>query len=80
MSEPADEHPGAARIDRWLFAVRLLGSRALATAAVRGGRVHVNGERVKPERPAATARIRLPSAGQTRVAPAHSRKRKIDSG
>ena len=48
MSEPADEHPGAARIDRWLFAVRLLGSRALATAAVHGGRVHVNGERVKP--------------------------------
>jgi ribosome-associated heat shock protein Hsp15 len=48
MSEPAHAHPGAARIDRWLFAVRLLGSRALATAAVRGGRVHVNGERVKP--------------------------------
>ncbi|HUL18013.1 MAG TPA: RNA-binding S4 domain-containing protein [Steroidobacteraceae bacterium] len=48
MCEPADAHPGAARIDRWLFAVRLIGSRALATAAVRGGRVHVNGERVKP--------------------------------
>lgn len=48
MSEPAGEHPGSARIDRWLFAVRLLGSRALATQAVSGGRVHVNGERVKP--------------------------------
>jgi ribosome-associated heat shock protein Hsp15 len=50
MSEPASERPGASRIDRWLFAVRLLGSRALATAAVAGGRVHVNGERVKPAR------------------------------
>jgi ribosome-associated heat shock protein Hsp15 len=50
MSEPASERPGASRIDRWLFAVRLLGSRALATASVAGGRVHVNGERVKPAR------------------------------
>jgi ribosome-associated heat shock protein Hsp15 len=39
---------GAARLDRWLFAVRLFGSRALAAQAVSGGRVHVNGERVKP--------------------------------
>lgn len=48
MSEPCSERPGAARIDRWLFAVRLIGSRPLATQAVSGGRVHVNGERVKP--------------------------------
>ena len=47
MSEPAREPAGAARVDRWLFAVRLLGSRSLATQAVGGGRVHVNGERVK---------------------------------
>ena len=47
MSEPSSERPGAARVDRWLFAVRLLGARALATQAVAGGRVHVNGERVK---------------------------------
>jgi ribosome-associated heat shock protein Hsp15 len=47
--EPAP-HPGAARIDRWLFAVRLFRSRALAAQAVTGGRVHVNGERVKPAR------------------------------
>jgi|HubBroStandDraft_3_1064219.scaffolds.fasta_scaffold12106_3 ribosome-associated heat shock protein Hsp15 len=52
MSEPAaSTHPGVARIDRWLFAVRLFGSRALATAAVSGGRVHVDGERVKPAHP-----------------------------
>jgi len=48
MSEPASERPGTARIDRWLFAVRLLGSRALAAQAVSGGRVHVNGARVRP--------------------------------
>src|SRR5258705_838320 len=49
MSEPAASgHPGTARIDRWLFAVRLFKSRSLAAQAVTGGRVHVNGARVKP--------------------------------
>src|ERR1700730_11177822 len=49
MSEPAASgHPGTARIDRWLFAVRLFKSRSLAARAVTGGRVHVNGARVKP--------------------------------
>jgi len=42
--------PGAARIDRWLFAVRLFKSRSLAADAVSGGKVHVNGERVKRSR------------------------------
>jgi ribosome-associated heat shock protein Hsp15 len=40
--------PERSRIDRWLFAVRLFKSRALAAEAVAGGRVHVNGARVKP--------------------------------
>jgi ribosome-associated heat shock protein Hsp15 len=38
------------RVDRWLFFVRLFKSRSLASEAVSGGRVHVNGERVKPSR------------------------------
>lgn len=45
-----DSAPGAARIDRWLFGVRLFKSRSLAADAVSGGKVHVNGERVKPSR------------------------------
>jgi ribosome-associated heat shock protein Hsp15 len=39
---------GAARIDRWLFGVRLFKSRSLAATAVNGGKVHVNGARVRP--------------------------------
>jgi len=50
VSEPSLTQPGTARIDRWLFAVRLFKSRSLAAQAVAGGRVHVNGERVKAAR------------------------------
>jgi ribosome-associated heat shock protein Hsp15 len=51
MSENRTEDgPGAARIDRWLFGVRLFKSRSLATQAVTGGKVHVNDDRVKPSR------------------------------
>src|SRR5258705_2743290 len=39
------------RIDKWLWCVRFYRSRALATAAVEGGRVHLNGLRVKPSHP-----------------------------
>jgi len=51
MSEDrTEEGPGAARIDRWLFGVRLFKSRSSATQAVTGGKVHVNRDRVKPSR------------------------------
>ncbi len=36
-----------ARVDSWIWAVRLLATRSQATAVCRAGHVHLNGERVK---------------------------------
>ena len=44
MSAPAD----SLRIDRWLFYTRFFKTRSLATAAVAGGHVKLNGERTTP--------------------------------
>lgn len=39
------------RLDKWLWAARFYKTRTLATQAVDGGQVKLDGERVKPSRP-----------------------------
>jgi len=55
---------GSVRIDRWLWAARFFKTRAAATEAVLGGRVRVNGERVKPAKHVCPADIVEVKAGE----------------
>ncbi len=56
------------RVDKWLWAARLCKTRSLATDAVKGGRVQVNGQRVKPSKEIGPGdRVEI-TIGQTRRA------------
>ena len=59
-----DHDDGRVRLDKWLWAARFFKTRALAAAAVEGGKVEVNGDRPKRARPVQVGdeiRIRLGS-------------------
>lgn len=43
-----DEKGDGHRLDKWLWHARFYKTRSLATAAINGGKVHLNSERVKP--------------------------------
>ncbi|NQX90322.1 MAG: RNA-binding protein [Halioglobus sp.] len=60
MSKTAD-NPAKMRLDKWLWAARFFRSRNLAKLAIEGGKVHLDGQRVKVSKEitvGATLRIR----------------------
>lgn len=57
-----------ARIDSWIWAVRLIKSRSLATAECRAGHVKINGEKVKASQSVKVGdEIRVREAGFDRI-------------
>jgi ribosome-associated heat shock protein Hsp15 len=49
MDEPEDD--ARVRLDKWLWAARFYKTRGLASDAIAGGKVQVNGDRAKRARP-----------------------------
>ncbi|RYJ62893.1 RNA-binding S4 domain-containing protein [Pseudomonas songnenensis] len=46
----AEKEDDKVRLDKWLWAARFFKTRALAKAAIEGGKVHCRGERCKPSK------------------------------
>ena len=53
------------RLDKWLWAARFYKTRSLASDAVEGGRVHLNGSRTKPAREVRPGDVLTLTAGET---------------
>ena len=50
MKDKTDQQPShqeKLRVDKWLWAARFFKTRSLAKAAIEGGKVHVEGQRIK---------------------------------
>ncbi len=47
-SHDGEKHEERMRLDKWLWAARFFKTRALATEAINGGKIHLNGQRAKP--------------------------------
>lgn len=50
MERDPESRTAFVRVDKWLWAARFFKSRSIAVTAIEGGKVTVNGERVKPAR------------------------------
>jgi ribosome-associated heat shock protein Hsp15 len=58
----------SARVDSWMWAVRLFKTRSLAAAACRGGHVRVNGAPAKPSHPVRVGdEVRVRASGRERI-------------
>ncbi|MET9570154.1 RNA-binding S4 domain-containing protein [Streptomyces virginiae] len=66
--EVSGTESGTARVDAWIWSVRLTKTRSIAATACRAGHVRVNGERAKPAQPIrAGDEVRLFHAGRERI-------------
>ncbi len=66
MGRMGDE--GSVRVDLWIWSVRLLKTRSMATTACRAGHVRVNDERAKPSTTVKPGdEVRLRHGGRERI-------------